>query len=257
MKQIIPLIAILIGLTQTSCYINNDLMLKTHHTYEFDSIPKEPTSEYRLAANDILELRLYANDGFLIIDISSGTSETNGRTAQQIGRNFITYLIQDDGTVKLPMIDDVPLSGLTIREAQDKLEELYSEFYINPYVQLNVVNKRVIVFPGSGGTAQVIQLTNNNTTLIETLARAGGITPRGKAKKVKLIREEDTVRKVYLIDLSTIEGIEHADMVVQANDIIYVEPVPQIAREILQEVTPVVQLLSSVFLIYVTLNQLK
>lgn len=256
MKRLIPFFAIIIGLTQTSCYINNDLMLKTNHEYVFDSIPKDPTSVYRLAPNDILELRIYANDGFLIIDISSGTSESN-RTNQQVGRNFITYLIEDNGEVKLPMLDYVSLSGLTIKEAQDKLEELYAEFYINPYVQLNVVNKRVIVFPGSGGSAQVIQLTNNNTTLIETIAKSGGITPRGKAKRIKLIRQEDSLRKVYLIDLSTIEGIKHADLVVQANDIIYIEPVPQIAREILQEVTPVVQLLSSVFLIYVTLNQLK
>lgn len=257
MKKILPIIAIVIGLTQTSCYINNDLMLKTNHDYVFDSIPKEPTSEYRLAANDILELRLYANDGFLIIDISSGTSESGGRATNQVGRNFISYLIEDNGEVKLPMIDYVNITGLTIKEAQEKLEELYSEFYINPYVQLNVINKRVIVFPGSGGLAQVIQLNNNNTTLIETLALAGGITSRGKANKVKLIRQEDTTRNVYLIDLSTIEGIEHADMIVQANDIIYVEPVPQITREILQEVTPIVQLLSSVFLIYVTLNQLR
>ena len=99
MKKIFPIIAILIGLTQTSCYINNDLMLKTNHDYVFDSISKEPTTQYRLAKNDILELRLYANDGFLIIDISSGTSESGGRAAQQVGKNFITYLVEEDGTV--------------------------------------------------------------------------------------------------------------------------------------------------------------
>lgn len=260
MRNLILLLVFAVGLIQTSCYINSDVMLKTEHDYAFDTIPKEPQTDYKLAPNDIIEMRLYANDGFLVIDISSGTSQDQGSNVasrQAVGRNFITYLIEENGQVKLPVIGYTPLTGLTIRETQQRLEDLYSEFYINPYVQVSIVNRRVIVFPGSGGTAQVIPLNNNNTTLIETLARAGGITPRGKAKKIKLIRQEDGKRKVYLIDLSTIDGIQHADMVVQANDIIYVEPVPQITREILQEVTPIVQLLSSVFLIYITINQLK
>lgn len=258
MRNLIPIALIILGIVQTSCNINNDLMLKTPHDYEFDSIPENATSDYTIATNDILELRLYANDGFLIIDISSGTSDLSGdRAMQSVGRNFITYLVEESGEVKLPMVDYIPLAGLTIKEAQDYLEDLYSEFYINPYINLTVINKRVIVFPGSGGSAKVIPIQNNNTTLIETLASAGGITPRGKAKKVKLIRDVNNERHVYLIDLSTIEGIKHADMIVQANDIIYVEPVPQLAREILQEVTPIVSLLSSVFIIYVTINNLK
>ena len=35
---------------------------------------------------------------------------------------------------------------------------------------------------------QVLTLVNQNTTLIEALALAGGISEMGKAKKVKLIR---------------------------------------------------------------------
>jgi polysaccharide export outer membrane protein len=64
-------------------------------------------------------------------------------------------------------------------------------------------------------------------------------------------------RDVYLIDLSTIEGLKYADLIVQANDIIYVEPVPEIGRELVKDIAPIVSLLSSVWLIYITFQNLQ
>ena len=62
--------------------------------------------------------------------------------------------------------------------------------------------KRVIVFPGNGSDAKVIPLTNNNTTLTEAIAMAGGITDRGRANHIKVMRRVGSERKVYKIDLS-------------------------------------------------------
>lgn len=166
------------------------------------------------------------------------------------------YLIDRDGTAKMPVIGRVKLEGLTIREAERYLESLYAQYYNEPYIILNVQNNRAIISPGAGGTAAVIPLNNNNTTLMEALAMAGGINQRGIASKIKLIRQnEDTKeREVYLIDLSTVDGIHKADLIVQPNDIIYVEPLPLLAREFIQEISPVVTLITtSVSLITTTL----
>ena len=67
-----------------------------------------------------------------------------------------------------------------------------------------------------------------NTTVIEVLARAGGIRARGRSKRIKLIRQDGEENLVFMMDLSTVEGLEAARTVVQANDIIYVESNPQI-----------------------------
>ena len=85
---------------------------------------------------------------------------------------------------------------------------------------------------------------------------AGGVDGRGNASEIKLLREnrETGRREVYLLDLSTIEGMEAADMIVQANDIIYVEPLPLIAREILEEITPIVTLITTAALLIAILN---
>jgi len=188
----------------------------------------------------------------------------NAQTAGNVGANrglgqsFISYLVRQDGKSRLPMLGDVQIAGLTKLEAEMNLEKAYAKYYVNPYVQVQIQNQRVFVFPGNGADAQVIELQNNNTTLLEAIARAGGIATRGRAKRVKIVRQTNEGKDVYQINLSTIgEGLKYTSMIMQANDIVYVEPVPEISQGVLNEVTPIVALLSSAFVIYLTINQLK
>jgi polysaccharide export outer membrane protein len=143
-----------------------------------------------------------------------------------------------------------------VKEGQDLLVKLFSKHYNEPFVQIEVTNQRVIVFPGSGGDAKIIPLQNNNTTLMEALAAAGGITERGRASKVKVMRMTDDGRKVYEVDLSTLDGLKYADMVVQANDYIYVEPTRQITRELVLEIAPILSFITSTNLLITIINRL-
>lgn len=234
------------------CGVNSDIMLQTEKDFEFDEPPEEKEPQYKISPNDIVQFRLFANDGFQLIDITSGTGDEGGGRRLS-NRNMVDYQVDHEGKVKLPILGWIDIEGYTIREAELMLEKKYSEYYNKPFVMMNVTNRRVIVFPGSGGDAQVITLKNNNVTVIEALALAGGISERGKAKEIKLIRRSgEGDRKVFLMDLSTIEGMDRAEMVVQANDIIYVEPTSEVAREVLQEVAPIVSLLSSAVFVYST-----
>ena len=134
---------------------------------------------------------------------------------------------------------------------------LFSGEYVEPFVQVKVTNQRVIVFPGNGSDAKVIPLMNSNTTLMEALAQAGGITDRGKANTIKLMRKVDGKRVVYGIDLSTMDGLQYVDMIVQANDYIYVEPTPEIGKQVAQNVVPIVSLISSAIVIISAINLFK
>lgn len=222
-------------------------MLKTPKDYVFDT-PKDSTSldNYKISPNDILEFNMYSNDGFKLVDL---TSLNNSNTSVRM-TNDIRYHVESDGFVKIPIIGRTEIAGKTIREAESFLEDKYAAFYVRPYVKILVLNKRVIIFPGDPGAAKVINLENDNTSLIEGLALAGGITENGKARVVKLIRDKDNKHEVYLIDLSTISGIKQATMVLQANDIIYVEPRRRYASKFLGEATPVITILTSTFVIF-------
>jgi len=163
---------------------------------------------------------------------------------------MFNYFIENDGMVKLPTIGRTRLAGYTLREAEAQLELLYADFYKKPFVQIQVVNRRVIVFPGGGGDARSVILENNNTTLLEVLGSAGGVNPRGNAHKVKVFRYgADGQRLVYQFDLSDIDGLKYADMVMQGDDVVYVQPNPELAREIIADLTPLITLMSSILVV--------
>ena len=52
------------------------------------------------------------------------------------------------------------------------------------------------------------------------------------------------------MDLSTIEGVKNANLVLQANDIIYVEPRERVPQRILENVTPYLSLVTTALLVY-------
>lgn len=241
------------------CGINSNLMLKTPKDYEFASIDSldNAKKEYYIDVNDIMQFRFFTNDGQRILDVSS-SAQTGAQNQIFNPNNSLNYIVQIDSTVNIPAIGDINVVGLTIREAELKFEELFGKLYVDPFVQISVTNKRVIIFPGNGGDAKVIYLSNNNTTLMEAIALAGGITERGRASRIKLIRNTaEGKRIIYRIDLSTVEGLQYTDILVQANDYIYVEPVPEIGKELLKEVVPIVSLISSAAIVISVISALK
>jgi polysaccharide export outer membrane protein len=227
-------------------------MLRTPKDYNYDKLVDSLSRlDYKIAANDAIQYRVFTNDGFKLIDLaSSGTG---------VLRNDLDVIVESDGNIKMPLLGRFNVLGLSIKEAEKLMEEKYSEFYVKPYVTLKVINKRVIVFPGNTGQAKVIPMINNNTTVIEAIATAGGIPEDGKAYKIKLIRNNNDPNIkpfVYLMDLSRIEGVSMANSKVQANDIIYVEPRYRPFRTLATELAPIVTLLTT-FLILLQFYRLN
>lgn len=225
--------------------MRSNLMLKTPKDYKYDELVDSlALRDYRVAPNDEILYFVFTNDGHKLIEM-----------ATQVTSQFkasINTIVESDGMIKMPLVGRVYVEGLTIKELQLLLEEKYAEYYVKPYVEVRVSNKRVIVFPGSGGSAKVLPLTNNNTTVMEALAAAGGIVEDGKAYKVKLIRNSKKPGGkplVYLMDLSTIDGLSAANSIVQANDIIYVEPRYKPLATFNKEVLPLVTTITGVILI--------
>lgn len=234
----------LVAFSVSSCKIlTPSVMLRTSKDFQYTPMPDSVSLQYKISQSDMVQIRLFANDGFKLIDVTSerGSSFAGGGPP---------YLVEFDGTAKFPILGRVMMAGLTVREAEMILQEKYSEYFHSPFVMVNVENRRVFMFPGTDGTARVVPLQYDNTTLIEALALAGGITQLGKAHRIKLIRGNPDKPDIYLIDLSTIDGIKQGHMVLQANDIIYVEPRYKIASRVLVEIAPYLSLFSTAILVY-------
>lgn len=231
-----------VAVVAVSCAVNSNLMLKQEKGTEVnsDDIPLKPTEEYKIAVNDKLAFQLYVNEGADLVDGKSEISIAADGTSERV-----EYVVRNNGQVELPKLGKVEAAGKTVEAFEDTLETLFSSEYKDPFVKVQITNQRVIVFPGSGAEAKVVPLMNTNTTLMEVIALAGGIADRGKANTVKLMRVVNGERKVYVMDLSVIEGIKFTDLVVQANDYIYVEPAPELGKQVFERVFPIAQLLTS------------
>jgi polysaccharide biosynthesis/export protein len=257
-SKIIPIL-MLVFMTSlfVGCGINSNIMFKTPKGsgFQYDSIPLRPVEDYRLSADDKITFTLSPNNGEKLVESISGTGD---QLRQDLRVNLITeFVIKSNGYVNLPIIGDVKLEGLTVEQGEDTLKQLYASQYQEPFIQLQITNQRCIIFSGLGSDATIVPIVNNNTTLMEVIALAGGISSRGQAKSIKLMRRVNGRREVYLIDLSTIEGLKYSDMIIQGNDYIYIEPNPELAKGLVKEMSPVVGLISSTFIILSVLNIIK
>lgn len=249
MKRIyyIFLLAVSGSLIFTGCRsLNPSVMMTTGKNFKYSAFPPSQPMEYKISPNDALSFNIFSNDGFKLIDVTT-MAEAGGSNVRVFSTSGgLKYQVEFDGSVKLPLLGRIILKGMTVREAETFLEEKYSTFYNKPYVLLEVTNRRVIIFPGSEGAAKVVALENENTTLMEALAAAGGISQSGKAYNVKLIRGDLKNPEIYLVDLSTMDGVKQADLVLQANDIIYIEPQLRIGRDVIAETLPYLSFITTI-----------
>lgn len=212
-------------------------------------------SNYLIKPNDWLRIDVFTNGGERIIDPNFELLQNINPQALQNANPFL-YLVQNDGRVKLPLLGLVPLEGLTIQEAEGKLEKLYNTSYKETFVKLRYTNKRITVLGASGG--QVIPLVNENTSVIEAIALAGGMPTQGKAQNIRLIRGYGTGNiEVYKLNLSKISTMKDGLKLVQENDIIYIEPWKRPVNQALRDISPILSVISSVLALVIIVQNLN
>lgn len=212
----------------------------------------EAESSYIIKPYDYLQIEVFTNKGERIIDPNFELVEDNLNTRNQ-SRPQPNFLVQEDGMVMLPIVGEIALAGLTLPDADSVLRREFSHYYKEPYVITTYTNKRVIVLGATGG--QVIPLLNEQMSVIEVLALAGGISNEAKGHNIRLIRGDLKNPDVQVIDLTTIQGLRKAELKVESGDIIYVEPVRRIVSESLRDISPILSVITSMVTLIVLIRR--
>lgn len=203
--------------------------------YQYFELAKKQADQYIIQTGDEFTLKAYSRDGFRLIDVLGNSGEVS--QAGGSGGGAVNFLVDNEGFAKLPIIGQFYVKGYTETELERTLAEKYSNLFVDPYIVLNVINRRVFVFKGSTGS--VVSLNEAPTNLFEVIAKSGGIANDLKSYKIKIIRGDLKNPQISVIDLSSIEGMRNADLIVQSNDIIYIEPRRRPATDVLRELSPV------------------
>jgi len=206
-------------------------------------------ANYIVQKNDLLSLEVFTNLGEKIIDPNQESFNQTGERNQTSAAP--TYLVDVSGVVRFPMVSEINLEGLTIKQAEEILQKEYNKFYQQPFIRLKFTNKRVVVLGAPGG--QVIPLTNENTRLTEILAMAKGIGNDAKAHNIRILRNEN----VFISDLSTFEGYLKNNIIMMPGDIVYVEPVRRSFSEGFKEYGPVISIVTSIGALVIVILQIN
>lgn len=231
--------------------------------YEYFSVGRQALEQYTIEKGDLLSLQIYSREGFDLIDVLP--NETGGGVSGQLGvqggggsqsqNRTPVYLVEQDGYVELPLFGRTYVLGKTENELESYIEERSRSLFNDPFAVLKVENRRAFVFKGSDGA--VISLNQGPTTLLEVIAKSGGIGQDLKAYKIKVIRGDLKAPEIIDVDLSTLEGLKNADLIVQTNDVIYIEQRLRVAQSFLKEITPFLALVSSLTTVVLLVKNLK
>ncbi|UXX80222.1 polysaccharide biosynthesis/export family protein [Reichenbachiella carrageenanivorans] len=208
---------------------------------------------YVIQVNDLLSLDVFTNDGERIVDPNNELQE--GMQRMQ-GKPTFQYLVKTDGTVKFPIVGQVKIDSLTLDQAESILQKKYDDFYKQSFVKLQFANKRVVVLGATVAGGQIIPLTNENVSLVEVLAMAGGLDINSKAQNIKVIRGNLSDPEVYQINLSTVSGMKQSMLDIEPGDIIYIEPWKRPFFDATKDITPILSLLSSTLALVLVLQNL-
>lgn len=221
--------------------------------YEYFQIDKEIINDYLIQKGDILSLEVFAREGFELIDVL----QKKGSSVIDLSRatNRYTYLVEEDGFVEFPLFGRMFVLGYSANELEDIIELKSEEVFNEPYAILKVLNRKAFVFKGSN--AQIISLNESPTNLIEVIAKSGGIENELKAYKIKIIRGDLKNPEIIKVDLSTLEGLRNAELIIQANDIVYIEERYRVASELLTEITPILTIATTLTTIILLITNLQ
>jgi protein involved in polysaccharide export with SLBB domain len=141
-----------------------------------------------------------------------------------------TVQIRPDGKISVVLVDDMPVAGLTSRDVDTKLTEVYSRLYRD--VQLAVivrkfVNQKVYV-GGEVGAPGFLPLAGRVTALGAVL-QAGGFRGTARTDSVILLRNQGGKPEVVRLDLKAVYERGSPDVALQPFDVVFV-PMSKIAK---------------------------
>jgi polysaccharide biosynthesis/export protein len=184
---------------------------------------------YRVQVNDVLSIRIKALDQKLV-DMFNPSTANGAQSNSTDGLYFDGFLINDHGDIRVPVLGEVNVIGLTLDEIRIKVEKELLKDYFNKeadvFVSVKLAGLRYTINGEvtSPGTKTLLQ---EKVTVLEAIANSGDITITGNRKEVMIVRQYPQGTEIHTLDLTTIEALNSPYYYIQPNDFIYVKPLKQ------------------------------
>lgn len=181
--------------------------------------------EYTIQPNDILSIRfesLTAKE----YDFLARPVDPNAANAFVGGALLLGDLVDENGEVPYPVVGKVKVTGLTVFQAQEKLQELANQYFESAVVKVRLLNYRITML-GEFNREGSITLNNNRVTMLEAIGLAGGLRDLADKSNVKLVRQIDNNVEVVYLNLLDENFVHSPYYYVYQNDILIAPPLRQ------------------------------
>jgi len=114
-------------------------------------------------------------------------------------------IVRPDGMITLPLINDVPVTGLTTKALQGLLTDKLKQFLVTPQVTVSVraMKSRKVYLIGQVVRPGVSVLACPNKTVLELLVEAGGLAPFAKVNRIYVLRNSNGAEKRIAFNYKT------------------------------------------------------
>ena len=270
-KHIFLIVLSLIILGSCKVMTSTD-MFKTDANFAFDNVNNK-IKEIRIQPGDIVTIRMTTNNGLSILETNAlgystlnpqiGASVTSNQSAIQpiiqtstiLGTQIAVrggsradssvgmtigqgYLVDFDSTIKMPTMGRIKVGGFTLREAEAYFEKKFADNYQKPFVSVKITNRKIYMFFTQATHAITLPLTEEKMTIVDAIAKIGGIPAYSKAYNIKIIRGDRLNPKVFNFNLRTLTDYKNNNLLLEADDIVYVDSRPQYVKKTMDEMQP-------------------
>lgn len=136
--------------------------------------------------------------------------------------------VRPDGRISMPIVGDVDATGISLTQLREILTKKFSDYVLNPQVSISVrqFGGRKFVILGEVRGPGVFRF-QQDISLIEAIALAGGFAQSAKRGKVMIIRGDihrDPQVKIINANMENLlkKGMLSENITILPNDIIYV-----------------------------------
>ncbi|MBU1023666.1 polysaccharide biosynthesis/export family protein, partial [bacterium] len=125
--------------------------------------------------------------------------------------------VSQDGKLILPVIGDLDVAGKTISELRELLTELYSEYYIDFSISIELTGvKQIQIYVFGNARTPGIYIVYANTTLLEFLQKIGLSTSGGNRRMIH--HRKDVITEIDPFSMSILGEMEEKNMYLEFGD---------------------------------------
>lgn len=221
--------AAVVGLMLTSCRSTEEIAY-IHDAPRDSALAISGQFSKGIQANDLLSIYVESETPESTIQFNQETNKiatsSSGAIMNPGTNSGVTgYLVNHDGDIIFPVLGKIHVVGLTHNDLAALIEtRLVEEGHIkDPKVTVKLMNFKVSVLGDVTRPGQLV-IDGERLTIFEALSMVGDLTIYGQRQNVTIIREENGVRTIGELDLSSKDVFNSPYYYLHQNDVVYVEP---------------------------------